>query len=108
MKIHVVQKGETLFSIAQQYGVSARLLQKLNQAPTDGTLVPGQTLVVLLPERTHVVRRGDTVWSIAREHGISTRELYQNNIFLQGQGALIPGEELILSCRMCIGRAVWA
>ena len=84
MKIHVVQKGETLFSIAQQYGVSARLLQKLNQAPTDGTLVPGQTLVVLLPERTHVVRRGDTVWSIAREHGISTRELYQNNIFLQG------------------------
>ena len=97
MKIHVVQKGETLFSIAQQYGVSARLLQKLNQTPTDGTLVPGQTLVVLLPERTHVVRRGDTVWSIAREHGISTRELYQNNIFLQGQGALIPGEELILS-----------
>ena len=97
MKIHVVQKGETLFSIAQQYGVSARLLQKLNQVPTDGTLVPGQTLVVLLPEKTHVVRRGDTVWSIAREHGISTRELYQNNIFLQGQGALIPGEELILS-----------
>ena len=97
MNIHVVQKGETLFSIAQQYGVSARLLQKLNQVPTDGALVPGQTLVVLLPERTHVVRRGDTVWSIAREHGISTRELYQNNIFLQGQGALIPGEELILS-----------
>ena len=97
MKIHVVQKGETLFSIAQQYGVSARLLQKLNEAPADGTLVPGQTLVVLLPEKTHVVRRGDTVWSIAREHGISTRELYQNNIFLQGQGALIPGEELILS-----------
>ena len=50
MKIHVVQKGETLFSIAQQYGVSARLLQKLNQAPTDGALVSGQTLVVLLPE----------------------------------------------------------
>ena len=50
MKIHVVQKGETLFSIAQQYGVSARLLQKLNQVPPDGTLVPGQTLVVLLPE----------------------------------------------------------
>ncbi len=99
MKIHVVQKGETLFSIAQQYGVSARLLQKLNEAPADGTLVPGQTLVVLLPEKTHVVRRGDTVWSIAREHGLSTRELYQNNIFLQGQGALTPGEELILSLR---------
>lgn len=91
------KRGRLFSPLAQQYGVSARLLQKLNQAPTDGALVPGQTLVVLLPERTHVVRRGDTVWSIAREHGISTRELYQNNIFLQGQGALIPGEELILS-----------
>ena len=99
MKIHVVQKGETLFSIAQQYGVSVRLLQKLNEVPPDGTLVPGQTLVVLLPEKTHIVRRGDTVWSIAREHGLSTRELYQNNIFLQGQGALVPGEELILSLK---------
>ena len=99
MKIHVVQKGETLFSIAQQYGVSARLLQKLNQAPTDGALVPGQTLVVLVPETIHTVRPGDTVYSIARAHGIPVRELYQNNIFLQGQGNLIQGEEQIVSLR---------
>ena len=50
MKIHVVKKGETLFSIARQYGVSARLLQKQNEVPEDGALVPGQTLVVLLPD----------------------------------------------------------
>ena len=47
MKIHVVKKGETLFSIARQYGVSARLLQKQNEVPEDGALVPGQTRVVL-------------------------------------------------------------
>ena len=63
MKIHVVKKGETLFSIARQYGVSARLLQKQNEAPEDGALVPGQTLVVLLPDKIHTVQPGDTVYS---------------------------------------------
>lgn len=99
MKIHVVKKGETLFSIAQQYGVSARLLQKLNEVPDADALVVGQTLVVLLPEKTHIVRSGDSVYSIAKQYGISTRELFQNNIFLRGQGTLQTGEELIITLR---------
>ena len=99
MKIHVVKKGETLFSIARQYGVSARLLQKQNEVPEDGALVPGQTLVVLLPDKIHTVQPGDTVYSIARQYGLSVRELYQNNIFLQGQGTLTPGEELVITLR---------
>ena len=99
MRIHVVKKGESLFSIAQQYGVSARLLQKQNEVPADGTLVTGQTLVILLPEKTHIVRSGDTVYSIARKYGVSAREIFQNNIFLQGQGTLTPGEELIVTLK---------
>lgn len=99
MKIHVVKKGETVLSIARQYGVSPGLLQRQNQVPPDGALVPGQTLVVQEAEKTHTVRPGDTVWSIARRYGITVRALYQNNIFLQGQGRLQPGEELVISFR---------
>ncbi|MFR6394808.1 MAG: LysM peptidoglycan-binding domain-containing protein, partial [Oscillospiraceae bacterium] len=99
MKIHVVKKGETVLSIARQYGVSPGLLQRQNQVPPDGALVPGQTLVVQEVEKTHTVRSGDTVWSIARRYGITVRALYQNNIFLQGQGRLQPGEELVISYR---------
>lgn len=91
MKIHVVKKGETVLSIARQYGVSPGLLQRQNQVPPDGALVPGQTLVVQEAEKTHTVRPGDTVWSIARRYGITVRPLYQNNIFLQGQGACSRG-----------------
>lgn len=99
MKIHVVKKGETVLSIAQQYGVSPGLLQRQNEVPPDGALVPGQTLVVLTPDKVHTVARGDTVWSIARRYGTTVRRLYQNNIFLQGQGRLQPGEELVISFR---------
>ena len=51
MKIHVVKKGETVLSIARQYGVSPGLLQRQNQVPPDGALVPGQTLVVQEAEK---------------------------------------------------------
>ena len=95
----MVKKGETVLSIARQYGVSPGLLQRQNQVPPDGALVPGQTLVVLEAEKTHTVRPGDTVWSIARRYGITVRALYQNNIFLQGRGRLQPGEELVISYR---------
>ena len=33
MLIHIVAEGETVFSIAQQYGVSETLLRRQNQVP---------------------------------------------------------------------------
>ena len=74
MRIHVVKKGESLFSIAQQYGVSARLLQKQNEVPADGTLVTGQNMSVrvggvwkqsegLYCKTGGVWRRGETLFA---------------------------------------------
>ena len=97
MVIHVVARGETVSSIARQYGVSPTLLMQQNQVPPDGALAVGQTLVVLFPQSTHTVRAGDTVYSIARRYGISTRTLYQNNYFLLGRPDLRPGTELIIA-----------
>lgn len=96
MIIHTVSAGETLFSIAQQYGVSEILLQRQNLVPENGQLVVGQTLVILFPAQTHTVSEGETVFSIAQLYGISTKDIYQNNYFLLGQDALTPGEELVI------------
>lgn len=96
MTIHVVSPGETVFSIAQRYGVSPSLLQKQNQIPVGSALVPGQTLVILFPRQTHTVQPGETLSGIAREYGVSELSLYQNNFFLLGQPELTPGEELII------------
>lgn len=97
MVIHVVKAGETLSSIARQYGTSAVLLQKQNRVPENGALVVGQTLVILLPAQTHTVKAGESIFSIARQYGTTARTLYQNNIFLMGRSTLTPGEELIIS-----------
>ena len=70
MDIHVVRPGDTLYGIAQQYGVSMSQLLQDNQPPDPARLVVGQTLVIQYPEQTYTVRPGDTVSSIAAAGGI--------------------------------------
>ena len=99
MQIHVVRPGETLYSIARQYGVSVTLLGRLNQVPAGGALAVGQTLVVYEPEWVHVVRPGETLEGIARREGVSVLSLYQNNYFLGGRSRILPDEELIVALK---------
>ena len=99
MQIHVVKAGESLYSIARQYGVSPTLLGRLNAAPADGALAVGQTLVIYEPERVHVVQPGETLESIARQEGVTVLSLYQNNYFLGGQPNILPDEELIVALK---------
>ena len=97
MLIHVVQAGETIYSIATQYGVNPARLMSDNGVGEDGALAVGQALVVLFPRVIHAVTEGDTLSSIAQAYGISLRQLYRNNYFLGGRDAVYPGNALVIS-----------
>ena len=97
MEIHVVSAGESIYSIANQYGVSARDVIRYNGLPNPGQLVTGQTIVILFPRMTHIVEAGETVSSIARENGLTVNQLYRNNPGLNVQNALVPGQTLVIS-----------
>ena len=79
MTIHVVQPGETLYSIAGQYGADPELLRQANGVPENSALAVGQTLVIQHIQAFHVVQQGQTLASVARQYGISRRALYRNN-----------------------------
>lgn len=97
MEIYVVKRGDTLISIASRYGVSVDRLIYDNQLNTDGILVPGQALLILIPNVIHRVRQEETPESIAGLYGITVRQLYQNNPYLLNQPYLIQGEQVIIS-----------
>lgn len=97
MTIHVVQAGETLGSIAANYGVDPARLGADNQVPAGGALAVGQTLVVRFPRQVHAVRAGETLSSIAASYGTDVRTLWQNNFSLGGQDALTEGQQLVIS-----------
>ena len=97
MTIHIVSPGETLYSIAGQYGVDPFILRTDNGIPVTGQLAVGQTLVIRPVRTAHIVQPGETLRSIARQHGISLRSLYRNNYRLGGQPEIRPGQLLVIS-----------
>lgn len=97
MTIHVVRAGETLSSIALDYGVDPSRLAADSGVPPSGALAVGQTLVIRFPRQVHAVAPGQTLYSIAAVYGVSVRQLWRNNFFLGGGTNLRPGETLVIS-----------
>lgn len=99
--IHTVQKKETLFSIAGQYGVDVNEVMELNQQAAT-SLAVGDLIkipvvnssktkeIFLEPARNdtflvHQVVKGETTYSLARQYQISVDSLNQaNNDFKEG------------------------
>lgn len=59
MVLHIVEPGQTLYSIARQYGVSPERLRTNNGIGPTAQLAVGQCIAVLFPLVTHVVRAGE-------------------------------------------------
>lgn len=85
LTIHVVQRGETLFSIAQHYGTTVDELASLNGLADPTRILVGQRLLVpsgenaaTLPQ-THTVQAGETLLSIAQAYGVDMQMLIDLN-----------------------------
>ena len=50
-RYHVVQRGETLFRIAKQYGLSLDQLRRMNNLKEKQSIYAGQKLIVALESR---------------------------------------------------------
>lgn len=97
MIIHVVQPGENIRSIAEIYGVTEEKIITDNALINPNELVPGQTLVIVFPEKTYIVQQGDTLQSIATMHNVSVMQLLRNNPSLTNREYIYPGEEIVIS-----------
>ena len=97
MDIHVVQPGDSMYQLAQQYGVPMERLLQDNQLPDPSQLVVGQTIVVQYPELTHTVKAGDSLYSIAQMHNTTVSQLLRNNPALQGRDLLYPGQVIVVA-----------
>ncbi|WP_194840911.1 LysM peptidoglycan-binding domain-containing protein [Filobacillus milosensis] len=90
---HYVREGDTLWEIAQKYGVTIDSIALLNTIDPNKYLQIGQKLII---PATYKVLSGDTLWEIAKKYGVSIETLTNlNNLnpkdFLQvGQRLKIP------------------
>lgn len=93
MDIHVVQSGDTLWTLSRRYGVSMQRISSANQLPDPNRLVVGQTLVIPSDERYHIVKSGESLWVIAQNYGTSVQAIVQLNQ-LANPNLIYPGQRL--------------
>lgn len=94
--IHVVTQGETVYSIAELYGVSAERIRYDNQLNESAGLTPGQALLILYVQTAHTVRGGETLETIAAMYNVSVRQLLRNNPYLVHQPYLVSGQNIVI------------
>ncbi|HWO96580.1 MAG TPA: LysM peptidoglycan-binding domain-containing protein [Bacillus sp. (in: firmicutes)] len=82
MPVHIVQGGESLWRIADTYGVSVETIAEVNGLPASNLLVPGLALYIPqrdVPIRYYRVQPGDTLWKLAQRYNTSTRIIFTAN-----------------------------
>jgi len=81
--IHIVQRGETIYSIARRYGTSVEAITSANGIVNPNWIYAGQRLTIPAqgsPSTTvYTVQRGDTLFSIAWRHGTTANALASLN-----------------------------
>ncbi|MGE8203227.1 LysM peptidoglycan-binding domain-containing protein [Heyndrickxia sp. NPDC080065] len=95
MKIHVVSKGDILWKISRQYGVSTNQIVKVNGLENPNSLVIGQALLIPEPYLQYRVSPGDTLGNIAIRFGTTVQEIMQTN-HLTSPSNIYPGKRLTL------------
>jgi len=76
--IYTVRRADSLYLIAQRYGLSTRSLIAANNLQPPYRLLLGQRLKLPRP-RIHKVARGDTVYAISRKYGVAMSQLVHIN-----------------------------
>ncbi len=105
--IYTVKRGDTLWGIANRYGITVSQLVSINQISNPNLIYPGekiritslsspncnqnQTISPPITGITYVVRRGDTLWSISRRYGVTVRYLVEKNN-VQNPNLIYPGQ----------------
>lgn len=96
--MYTIKSGDTVSSIAAQFGITVDTVLWENGLRASSTLQPGQALRILpVSGVQHEVKSGDTLTKIAKRYNASMDEIIAFNTLPADEGSVLPvGEALIV------------
>jgi spore germination protein len=96
---YTVQPGDTLWRIAQRFGVTIEEIVRLNNISDPNRIIPGQVLLIPAAPtpgpQQYTVQPGDTLWRIAQRFGTTVEAIAAlNNI--TDPNRIFPGQVLLI------------
>ncbi len=111
-QVHIVQWGDTLYSLARRYGTTVTAIVQANGLANPNCIYTGQRLIIptggvaLSPTAPgavtyYTVQKGDTLHSIAYRYGttvsaiVAANNIYNPSFIYTGQRLVIPTGQLV-------------
>lgn len=111
MVFYFVQRGETLYAIAQRYQTTVHAIVAANRLEDPNAICPGQALIIPKPGEVpspppggivHLVRPGETVFHLAAKFGTTAHEILRANQVAHPE-FILPGQQLVIPEPMEVG-----
>ncbi|MGE4354328.1 MAG: LysM peptidoglycan-binding domain-containing protein [Oscillospiraceae bacterium] len=96
MIIYEINKGDTIYGIAQKFGVPVEAILAANEGINPNWLVSGQAIVIPGNFFQHTVQRGESMYTIARDYGISLNTLIDANPQIRNPARIQIGQKIII------------
>lgn len=92
-QVYIVQRGDTLKSIARQFGTTSAVLRQLNPEITNPDVIHvGQRIIVPISSNTYTVQRGDSLGEIAVRFDTTVSALLRLNPQITDPDLIFPGQ----------------
>ncbi|WCK55673.1 LysM peptidoglycan-binding domain-containing protein [Aneurinibacillus sp. Ricciae_BoGa-3] len=88
---HTVDSGDTLWIIANQYGVSIQEINSCNKLKTT-SIYPGQKIAIPQHMTIYTVKSGDTLWKVSQQYNVNVNDVVKANNLRSTQ--LSPGQKI--------------
>ncbi len=96
MKIYTVQSGDSIYFIAQKYGIPMQRLIDDNNLQDMRHLIIGQSLVIMADDVQHVVASGESLYSIANQYNIAERDILAANPDIKDPNVIWAGQVITI------------
>ena len=95
---YVVQKGDTISSVARHFNISSNTILWANDLTTKSVISPGKKLIILpVDGAMRIVRKGDTISQVAKDYQVKKdiiidfNQIPDNGQIFVGDILIIPG-----------------